>query len=148
MKHLTIQRIFVYLVIIVLAALAYQHFMSLPVARLAFVEPSLQKGPPSLFSMVLSKAFDNRRELIGNDKYRVYAFAGDSKGLRSVSLSHNGTSIPFQIDPGSTRAEKEFDGNSETGVHKYVLTVANQEGVSSMTRLIVNVRMPVGPVAF
>ena len=148
MKHLTIKRILAYLVIIVAVAIGYQYLDSLPVARVSFVEPSMQKGAPSLLSIVLSKTFDSRRELIGNDQYRVYAYVGDKKGIRSVSLSHNGNPIPFSVEAGSMQAEKEFDGQSEPGVHKYALTVVNQEGASSTARLIINVRMPVGPVAF
>ena len=142
-----IKRVIAYLVIIGIVIAAYQWFSGLPVTRVAFVESTLDRGAPSLFSIVISKIFDNRRELVGNDPYKVYVFVGDKDGVSSVSLTHNGEPIPFEIADGEDNGELEFDGDTETGLHTYVVQATDSKGNKSRGALIINVRVvPVMPV--
>ncbi len=150
MQHLTFKKMIVLLVVIGLAAAGYTRFKDLPVTRIAFVEHTLQKGPPGLFSIALSKVVDSRRELIGNDAYRVYAYVSDPDGLQYVSLTHNGKPIPFEVDTNKTQAELEFEGDSQSGLHKYVLVARDTKGKESTAALLVSVKLvaPLGGVAF
>jgi len=150
MGHVTVKKLLAFLIVLGGLAIGYRQFTDLPATRLAFVDSTLQQGPPGLFSLVLSKIFAGRRELIGNDAYRVYAYAGDRDGLQSVLLTHNGQPIPFKFETSATQAELEFDGNRQAGLHTYVLSARDQRGKQSTSTLIINVKLvtPVGGVVF
>mgnify|MGYP001212156145 CR=1 FL=1 len=142
-----LKKVIVYLAILIAVWYGYRRLMDLPVTCVAFVEPTLKKGPPSLLGIVLSKVVDSRRELTGNDPYKVYAFAGDKDRLESVSFTHNGQPVPFRIDPETDNSSVEIDGNTEPGLHTYVLKARDTRGHESVARLIINIRLvPIVPV--
>lgn len=150
MGHFTVKKLLVYLILLAALVIGYQRFTGLPVTRLAFVESDLKRGPPGLFSLALSKVVDGRRELIGNDAYKVYAYTSDKDGLQSVSLTHNGDPIPFKIEIREGQAELEFEGNRQMGLHRYVLSARDQHGNKSTATLVINLKLitPIGGVAF
>ena len=150
MGHFTFKKLLAYLIVIAVLVIGYRQYADLPVTRLSFMDPAFQKGPPGFFSLAVSKVFDSRRELIGNDAYKVYAYVSDQDGLQSVSLTHDGKPIPFDIKANETQAELEFNGDSETGLHKYILSATDRHGKKSTSTLIVNVKLvtPMGGVVF
>ncbi|HQO35440.1 MAG TPA: hypothetical protein PLG59_12305, partial [bacterium] len=105
-----LKKVIVYLAILIAVWYGYRHLMDLPVARVAFVEHTLKKGPPSVLGILLSKVMDSRRELTGDDPYKVYAFAGDKDRLESVSFTHNGQPIPLKSTRKSTTRRLKSTG--------------------------------------
>lgn len=115
-------------VIVAIALIAgFRIWSDKPYCTVEYLDSLTVKGKQNPFVYTMSKIIAQRRDLKGNDPYKMYVYAHDPDGIESVRLAVNGTEIPATIEDPNT-FESELPGDTEIGLHHYVLTVTDKKG--------------------
>ncbi|MDP8245400.1 MAG: hypothetical protein P9L94_15050 [Candidatus Hinthialibacter antarcticus] len=131
--------------VIVMIAIVYglSVWLNKPYSSVQFLDANTFKGRQHLFVYTLSKVFAQRKKLTGNDPYKLYLFANDPDGIKTLKFFVNGKEVKTPFKPGET-FEEEYKGMIEYGLHKYKMIVIDEEGSQSIAEALIHVAPPAG----
>ena len=137
---MNIKKIIVYVVIIAAALAGYQAWSDKPYCTIEFLDATTTKGKKNPFSYAISKMFSQRRELFGDDPYKMYVYLNDLDGIESYKLTVNGKEIPIKFDKANSY-ESELNGESGVGMHHYELMVSDKKGKTGKAECYIKVSL-------
>ncbi|MBI1390488.1 MAG: hypothetical protein GC154_18785 [bacterium] len=140
------KKVIVWVVIIgaIIGGLAF--WTNKPYTSVQYLGSTTQKGRQNPIIYAASKIFAQRKQLTGNDPYKLYLFADDPDGLKSVKFIVDGKEVKTPFEGDSKTFEKEYDGVTEYGLHTYHLTATDSKGNTSSADAMVNVVPPASTV--
>ena len=89
-------------VAIALAFTGLKYWLDKPYCSLELLEPHTVKEQRNILVYAITKITPQRRELQGNDPYRLYLRIDDPDGLKSVSMTVNGKPMKLAVEPRVT----------------------------------------------
>jgi len=126
-------------ILIVLTIAGLKTWLDKPYCTLELLEAHTQKSKRNIFVYSLMKISPQRRELHGNDPYKLYLHIDDPDGLRSVKLTVDGKPIPIELKTDSSTIHKEIPGDTEFGLHHYEAFVTDKKGNTAKAQALVKV---------
>ena len=116
-----------YLVLAAIVIYAFNYWSGLPYCNIEYLDGLTVKGKLNPVVYVITKVIAQRKDLKGNDPYKMYVYIHDPDGLASVTLTVNGKSVPATIEDPKTFKAK-LNGNTEFGLHHYHVTATDTKG--------------------
>jgi len=115
-------------VAIALAITGLMHWLDKPYCSLELLEAHTVREQRNLIVYAITKITPQRRELHGNDPYRLYLRIDDPDGVKSVSMTVNGKPIRLEWKEGDRTIQQEIQGVTDFGLHHYTASVTDQKG--------------------
>ncbi len=137
---MSIKKLILLIIVVIVAVVGIQTWIDKPYCVVEHLDQNTLKGQkknPLVYAV--SKVFTSRTELKGDDPYGVYIFIQDPDGIRSTRFSVDGQQIPLNIMEGQSEFEKELDGPTAFGVHKFSLYVKDMKGNEATAEAIIKV---------
>lgn len=126
-------------ILIVLAVTGLRNWLDKPYCTIEMLEPYTQKTKKNILIYAITKITSQRRELEGNDPYQMYINIDDPDGLLSVKLTLDGKALPLKFQSENRSLQEEVPGNTEFGMHHYVVTVTDRKGNTAKAESIIKV---------
>ncbi|MEW6237018.1 MAG: hypothetical protein AB1656_16660 [Candidatus Omnitrophota bacterium] len=127
------------IILIVLSLAGLKTWLDKPYCTLELLEAHTQKSKRNIIVYSLIKLSPQRRELHGNDPYKLYLNIDDPDGLLSVKLTVDGKPIPVELKADTRTIQKEIPGDTEFGLHHYEAFVTDRKGKTAKTQALVKV---------
>lgn len=118
-------------------------WLNKPYSSVQYLDVNTFKGRQNLFVYTLSKCFSARKKLDGNDPYKLYLYANDPDGIKSLKFIVDGKEVKTPFEPGET-FEQEYNGITKYGLHTFRMIVTDKTGSQSIAEAIINVAPPAG----
>ncbi|MFB3789154.1 MAG: hypothetical protein ACE15F_22575 [bacterium] len=141
---MNLKKMVVIAVLVALAVPSVRVWLDKPYCAIELVESSTQKTKKNILLYAISKLISQRRDLAGNDPYRVFLMVEDPDGLASLQLTVDGKPFPLEWKKGADAFEKELDGDTEFGLHHYIVTATDGKGNTAMAETYITVSAPGG----
>ncbi len=141
---MSLKKIVVLAVVAALAVPGIRIWMDKPYCAIELVESSTQKTKKNILLYALSKVVSQRRDLAGNDPYRVFLMVDDPDGLNSLQLTVDGKPFSLEWKKGAKTFEKEIDGDTDFGLHHYIVTATDGKGNKAQAETYIKVSAPGG----
>lgn len=133
-----IKQVVVYLILAVIVLSIYSHFSDKPYCNIEYLDKLTEKEQLNPVVYWITKFIAQRKDLKGNDPYKLYIYIHDDDGLASVTLTVNGKSTPATIeDPYTFKAE--IDGNTEFTLHHYQVAATDKKGNTAISNSYIRV---------
>ncbi len=134
-----IKKIAFTVIIIAACIFALQLWFAKPYCTVEFLDAQTIRGKQmNPFIYAITKLISQRRELSGNDPYKMYVYINDPDGIKSVVLRVDGKTIPLEIN-NSLAIEHEFNGDTEYGLHRYTLEVIDRKNNKGYAESLIKV---------
>lgn len=116
-----------YIVLAGIVIYSINYWSDKPYCNIEYLNSLTVRGKLNPVVYLVTKMIAQRKDLKGNDPYKMYVYIHDPDGLASVTLIIDGKTIPATIeDPHIFKSE--FDGKTEFGLHHYHITVKDKKG--------------------
>lgn len=121
-----------------------KHWLDKPYCTLELLEAHTVKSQRNVLLYAIMKITPQRRELFGNDPYKMAIFVNDPDGIRSVQLTKNGKPVKLDFKAGKLPYLQEIQGDTQFGMHHYVLSVTDEKGNTAKAEAYIKVTSPGG----
>ncbi|MBZ0257982.1 hypothetical protein K8I31_18095 [bacterium] len=138
-----LKQVLPWVVIIIAVVYGLLFLLNKPYTSVQYLDVNTFKGRQNLFVYALSKCFAARKKLDGNDPYKLYLYANDPDGIKSLKFIVDGKEVKTPFEPCET-FEEEYNGITEWGLHEYRMIVTDKTGSQSIAEAIINVAPPAG----
>lgn len=132
-----------WIVVAVIVVFVLSTWLTKPYSSIQLLDANTKTGRQHIVIYTLSKCFSHRKKLTGNDPYKLYLYANDPDGIKSLLFFVNGKQVKTLFEPGET-FEEEFNGLTKYGLHTYKMIVEDNLGNRSTAEAYINISVPGG----
>ncbi len=113
-------------------------WMDKPYCNIEYLDKLTLKGKLNPVVYAVTKFLSQRKDLKGNDPYKMYIYVHDPDGLESITLTVDGNTRQAELDDPYT-FETEMDGKTEFAMHHYHVTATDKKGNTSESSAFIKV---------
>lgn len=138
-----LKQVLPWVIIMIAAIYGLSVWLNQPYSMVQYLDTTTHHGKLHPVVYTLTKCFAQRKKLNGNDPYKLYLYANDPDGIKSLKFIVDGKEVKTPFEPGET-FEEEYNGITSYGLHEFKMIVTDEKGSQSTAVALINVAPPAG----